>query len=53
MDIQKYVDIRLASPKDDRQSEKKLDADARLRGAVGEKYANQVIACIDKVKSKR
>lgn len=47
-----YVQSRLGKG-DDRTSREKLDADARLRGKVGSRAANKVIAHIDTMKSWR
>lgn len=38
--------------RDDRQSDSKLDADARLRGSIGSRDANEIIKSIDNLKSR-
>lgn len=48
-----YISQRLSNGCDDRQSDKKLDSDARLRGSIGEKKANEIIKIIDDLKSRR
>ena len=49
--ISSYARKRLNNPYDDRTHEEKKWDDARLRGAVGTKKANEVIKMIDKYKS--
>lgn len=50
--LNNYLSERLNSSKDDRQSDRKLDNDARLRGSLGEKEANRIIKTIDDIKSR-
>jgi hypothetical protein len=53
MDKKEYIESRLINNKDDRCDDKKLDSDARLRGSIGEKSANEVIKAIDDLKMKQ
>ena len=48
-----YAAKRLSSDRDDRTSQDKIWADARLRGEVGTKRANEIIGAIDKIKMTR
>lgn len=45
-----YAAQRLESRRDDRTSQEKLDADARLRGKLGERRANAIIEAVDNLK---
>ena len=47
-----YINRRLETRKDDRCKENKLNLDARLRGSIGDKRANEIINMIDKYKSR-
>jgi hypothetical protein len=53
MDKKEYIILRLTNNKDDRCDDKKLDSDARLRGNVGKKNANEIIKVIDDLKMKQ
>lgn len=53
MDAREYASERLRSNRDDRQDERKLDMDARLRGSIGEREAEKVIRAIDGIKEQR
>jgi len=48
-----YAQQRLQHNRDDRTSEAKRSADATLRGRLGPQRANEIIAAIDKIKSRR
>ena len=53
-----YLKQRLSSRNghsnyDDRCDREKQDADSRLRGAIGTHRANEIIAAIDAIKSRR
>lgn len=47
-----YIKKRLSNNVDDRNDEKKLDMDAKLRGSIGEKEANRIIKIIDNEKQR-
>ena len=49
----KYVAERLSERRDDRSDKSKLMRDAELRGAIGTREANKVIAAIDELKIRR
>lgn len=53
MNKSEYINQRLQDNKDDRQSDSKLNADARLRGSIGSKEADKIINMIDNHKSMR
>ena len=48
-----YVSERLSTEKDDRCDEVKKSADAYLRGRIGTRKANEIIALVDGLKSRR
>ncbi len=48
--VSAYASGRLKTRKDDRCSKEKLDSDARLRGSIGAKRANEIIKAIDGLK---
>ena len=48
-----YAHKRLSSDRDDRTSSDKRWDDARLRGSIGTKRANELIGAIDKIKMTR
>ena len=49
----KYAVERLSDRRDDRQDRSKLMRDAELRGSLGVREANKVIAAIDRIKMER
>ena len=50
--IERYSQDRTSNKRDYRQSQSKLDSDARLRGEIGEYKANQIIKSFDDLKSR-
>lgn len=48
-----YTSQRLSQGRDDRTSREKQSSDAWLRGKLGTRQANEIIAVIDGLKSRR